>query len=258
MNQLGFPKFEDTTRWKAVQSDAVALLWSLEPGSVNLIATDTAYESLEKHRKVGTTTRLKNSSASSNEWFRIFPNSRFREFFDAAYRAMSRDSHLYFMCDQETMFAAKPAGEAAGFKFWKGIIWDKIVMGMGYHYRAQHEMVMFFEKGKRRLSNLSVTDILPIRALRGNDLYPTEKPSDLFHVLVDQSSSAGELVVDPFMGSGSCGVAAVRTGRRFIGGDLSPKSIARATDRLRIAETTEDNRTAIEVLHGRGSGREEG
>jgi hypothetical protein len=50
------------------------------------------------------------------------------------------------------MFVAKPIGEAAGFHFWKPLVWDKKAMGMGYHYRARYEFVLFFEKGKPKLA----------------------------------------------------------------------------------------------------------
>ena len=61
--------------------DAVAWLKNQPAGSVDLVITDPAYESLEKHRAVGTTTRLKHSKSSSNDWFRVFPNERFGELF---------------------------------------------------------------------------------------------------------------------------------------------------------------------------------
>ena len=54
--------------------DAVEWLRKVPDASVDLVVTDPPYESLEKHRAVGTTTRLKHSKASSNDWFEIFPN----------------------------------------------------------------------------------------------------------------------------------------------------------------------------------------
>ena len=99
--------------------DAVAWLQSLPSESVDLMVTDPAYESLEKHRAVGTTTRLKHSKSSSNDWFAIFPNSRFGELFHEMFRVLRRDTHLYLFCDAETMFVAKPEAERAGFRFWK-------------------------------------------------------------------------------------------------------------------------------------------
>ncbi len=107
------------------QSDAVAYLRTLPAESVDLLATDPAYESLEKHRAVGTTTRLKVSAGSSNPWFSVFPNARFGELFAEVYRVLKRDTHFYLMCDQETAFIAKPIAEEAGFKFWKPLVWDK-------------------------------------------------------------------------------------------------------------------------------------
>src|SRR5690606_29746293 len=70
------------------RTDAIDLLRSLPPESVDLIVTDPAYESLEKHRAIGTTTRLKHSKSSSNDWFSIFPNDRFPELFAEAFRVM--------------------------------------------------------------------------------------------------------------------------------------------------------------------------
>lgn len=214
--------------------DAVSFLKKLSSASVDLVITDPPYESLEKHRKVGTTTRLKNSLSSSNEWFDIFPNARFEELFEEIYRVLKKNSHFYMMCDQETMFAAKPIAESCGFKFWKPIVWDKMKIGMGYHYRARYEFILFFEKGKRKLSNLGTPDVLTVpRVYRG---YPTEKPVALMDILISQSSSEGQIVCDPFMGSGSVGISAIELSRRFWGNDLSEKSVKHTLERLKLLE----------------------
>jgi DNA modification methylase len=115
----------DQPRFQLTQGDAVTWLRTLPAGSVDLVITDPPYESLEKHRAIGTTTRLKHSKASSNDWFEIFPNSRFPDLFTEVYRVLKKDTHFYLFCDPETMFVAKPLAEAAGFKFWKPLIWDK-------------------------------------------------------------------------------------------------------------------------------------
>lgn len=201
------------------KSDAVSWLSTLDTASVDLLITDPPYESLEKHRKIGTTTRLKVSKSSSNQWFEIFPNARFDDLLREIYRVLKNDAHFYLFCDQETMFVIKPIAEKLGFKFWKPIVWDKVCIGMGYHYRARHEYILFFEKGKRKINDLSIPDILTYkRVYRG---YPTEKPVDLLEVLISQSSSEGELVVDPFFGSGSTLIAAINLKRGFKGNDIS-------------------------------------
>lgn len=204
------------------QLDAVEWLKTLPSGSVDLFVTDPPYESLEKHRKIGTTTRLKVSKSSSNEWFSIFPNSRFGELLAEMYRVLKNNRHLYIFCDQETMFRLKPIAEEAGFKFWKPIVWNKMAIGMGYHYRAKYEFVLFFEKGKRKLNNLGIPDILEAkRVMRG---YPTEKPVDLIKILIEQSTIQGESVCDPFFGSGSTLIAAAELDRTFLGTDISPSA----------------------------------
>lgn len=203
--------------------DAVEWLQTLESESVDLIITDLPYESLEKWRKVGTTTRLKQSKSSSNQWFEIFHNERFDELFKEFHRVLKKNSHLYLFSDDETSDHLKRAGNVVGFKFWKRLIWDKILMGMGYHYRAMYEFILFFEKGKRKLNNLGVPDILRVKRIpRG---FPTEKPPELSEIMINQSTQEGDLVVDPFCGSGTTGMAALKLGRKFLGNDLNEEMV---------------------------------
>ena len=211
-------------------ADAVTWLRSLPSESVDLVITDPPYESLEKHRAIGTTTRLKISKASSNQWFAIFPNARFPELFAEVYRVLKPNTHFYLFCDPETAFIAKPIAEAAGFRFWKPLVWDKKTIGMGYHYRSRYEFILFFEKGKRRLKDLAIADILPVARIRNG--YPSEKPVELSEILIRQSSAPGELVVDPFMGSGSVGVAATRLSRDFAGNDIAEAAVDHSRSRL--------------------------
>lgn len=201
------------------KDDAVSWLKTLPDGSVDLVVTDPPYESLEKHRKIGTTTRLKVSNASSNEWFSIFPNDRFDSLLTEIYRVLKKNSHFYIFCDQETMFVLKPIGERVGFKFWKPIVWNKMAIGMGYHYRAKYEFILFFEKGKRKLNSMSIPDVLDFKRIRGG--YPTEKPIELLELLIGQSTVPDDVVVDPFFGSGSALIAALNINRSALGCDIS-------------------------------------
>lgn len=212
------------------QQDAVDWLRSLPDASVDLIVTDPPYESLEKHRRIGTTTRLKNSKASSNVWFQIFPNDRFEDLFIECYRVLKNHRHFYLFCDAETMFVVKPIAELAGFRFWKPIVWDKQKIGMGYHYRSRYEMILFFEKGKRKLNDLSIADVIQYpRIFRG---YPTEKPVPVSEILIRQSTQPGECIVDPFMGSGSIGLAALQQNRDFLGNDMCAEAIEISQTRI--------------------------
>ncbi|MDF4498198.1 site-specific DNA-methyltransferase [Vibrio parahaemolyticus] len=216
--------------------DAITWLRTIESSSVDLVITDPPYESLEKHRKIGTTTRLKNSKSSSNQWFEIFPNERFEELVSEIYRIMKKNSHFYLFCDQETMFVIKPIAESMGFKFWKPIVWDKVSIGMGYHYRARYEFILFFEKGKRKLNNLSIPDILvEKRVWKG---YPTEKPVNLAKTLIEQSSNEQDLVIDPFCGSGFVGQASELLNRNFRGNDLNIEAVKLTKTRINSIRQT--------------------
>ena len=248
---MSLPSFEVCT------GDAVSWLREQPSGSIDLVITDPAYESLEKHRAIGTTTRLKHSKASSNDWFTVFPNERFGELFQEVYRVLRRDTHFYLFCDAETMFVAKPEAEKAGFRFWKPLVWDKRTIGMGYHYRSRYELILFFEKGKRRLNDLGVADIISEpRIHRG---YPAEKPSAVSEVLVAQSSAQGDLVADPFLGSGSVGIAALKLGRRFTGTDINPEATRIAGERLAqfgvARESVEAPRAGGDLIDLMGNGQ---
>src|SRR5260221_5401413 len=138
-------------------------------------------------------------------------------------RVMKMELLFYQFCDPEQLFVEKLIAEAACFMSWKPLIWRKDRLGMGYHYRAIYECILFFEKGKRKLHNLGISDVLDApRILNG---YPAEKPPKLSEVLITQSTEPGLLIVDPFMGSGSVGVAAIRNGRYFLGNDLCAEAI---------------------------------
>ena len=58
--------------------------------------------------------------------------------------------------------------------------------------------------------------------------YPNQKPVEIITPFINAHTAPGDLVVDPFMGGGSTGVAALRSGRRFWGGDISPDAVTNA------------------------------
>lgn len=222
--------------------DCLTWLSTLDSESVDLVVTDPAYESLEKHRlatsKSTGVTKHRGTTPRLVEWFPIFHNGSFPALFREVYRVLRRNSHFYMFCDSETMFVVKPMAEAAGFKFWRPVVWDKKQIGMGYHYRSRCEFILFFEKGKRKLADLGVPDVLEAKRLRSTKtrkVFPTEKPVELSTILISQSSSHGQLVIDPFMGSGSVGVAAMSLGRGFAGCDIDPRAIQEASKRLGVS-----------------------
>ena len=128
--------------------------------------------------------------------------------------------------------------ECAGFSVKSQLVWDKGGGGVGdckSQFLPQHEVVWFATKGRFAFPNRRPLSMLhypkPINTLR---VHPTEKPVGLLASLIRSTTSRGELVVDPFSGSGSCGVACVHEQRRFIGIELDGRYAGRS--RQRIAE----------------------
>lgn len=214
------------------RGDAFQFLKDLPPQSVDLVITDPPYESLELHRGKGTTTRL------VGNWFEPVPNARLPELFSLIYRALKPDRHFYLFCDEYTADVIKAQQEIttardsdggrkckSGFRYWREIVWVKTNKegtkpfgGMGYHYRSSCERVLFFEKGKRKLNDLGIPDVL--MCPRADFKAPAGKPLAVNQTLVTQSTQPGELVLDPFCGSGVVGLAAMKTQRQFWLGDL--------------------------------------
>lgn len=125
-----------------------------------------------------------------------------------------------------------------GFHFIKSLIWNKGNKIMGQYYMSQFEYILFFRKGKGiRINNCGTSDILSVPNTKskdenGKNLHDTEKPVELMQILVENSSKENDIVIDPFMGIGSTGLACVNTNRKFIGIELDNNYYDIAKNRL--------------------------
>jgi site-specific DNA-methyltransferase (adenine-specific) len=165
------------------------------------------------------------------------------------YRVLRPDRHAYIFCDWEASSALTVAGKAAGFRTWTPLVWDKVKIGMGYHYRSQYELILFWEKGRRRLRDLGVSNVVSCPRVHGG--YPTEKPQPVIEVLVRQSAPDEDvqgslfggrrpLVVDPFCGSGTTARAAIACGCDFAGCDVVEEAVALARQGLEVCDGNRD------------------
>jgi 16S rRNA G966 N2-methylase RsmD len=121
--------------------------------------------------------------------------------------------------------------EAIGFK--QMVIWDKGPMGLGWHYRRSYEVVLVGEKGGAACRWFDESDTVE-NVIRPGDYgvakiipaageHPTAKSPALAGLFIRLHTAADHLVLDPFMGGGSTALAALRSGRRFIGIELDPQ-----------------------------------
>lgn len=194
--------------------------------SVDSVITDPPYWTLNKWREVGTTTRLgghrDKEQRDDNKWFQTIDANELWDLMNEIYRILKPNTHAYIFCDDETSDYVKSYANDMEWTKVKRLIWDKINQGMGYTYRCRYEFIVFLQKGKRKLTDLSIPDILTVKKVING--FPTEKPVALMEILIKQSTQVGELVCDPFFGSGSVAVACENLKRKFIGNDISDEA----------------------------------
>lgn len=130
--------------------------------------------------------------------------------------------------------------ESCNFQIINLVVWDKEIFGMGNGFRNQHELILHASKGTPRIFDRSVPNVIGSKRIASSDLHPTEKPVGLLEELVRVCADRGETVLDPFMGSGTTGVAALKNGRRFIGIELDPNYFEVACERIRKAQAQPD------------------
>jgi site-specific DNA-methyltransferase (adenine-specific) len=141
--------------------------------------------------------------------------------------------------------------EALGFK--QMVVWDKGPIGLGWHYRRSYETVLVGQKrggacrwydetkiveNVIRPGNYGIRKIIPSAAD-----HPTPKPSALAAHFIGLHSRPGDLVLDPFMGGASTGVAAIQSGRGFIGIEIEPEFFDLALRRIRAAHSAQKSLT---------------
>lgn len=136
--------------------------------------------------------------------------------------------------------------EAAGLTPKNRIVWAKAHFGSGDltgAFGCQHETIWRAAKGRPRIRGARVGDVwadLWTQCIRPGKTHPFEKPVDLLMKAINSDSDRYDIVLDPFAGSGSSGVAAIRAGRRFIGIEKDPYWFALACERLRAEEHETD------------------
>ena len=167
----------------------------------------------------------------------------FVDFLESSFRLMARHSapaSIHFTAiDWRHVPEMVAAGEAAFTELKNICVWSKPSGGMGALYRSQHELFFVWKSGRGRHRNnielgrngRSRTNVWSypaaagFRHSEGGDLladHPTCKPVALVADAVLDVSKRGEIVIDPFMGSGTTIIAAERVGRVAYGMELDP------------------------------------
>ncbi len=123
----------------------------------------------------------------------------------------------------------------AGWKFHETLVWIKDTMVMGhsdYHY--QHESMMYGWKGKNRFwyAERDQVSTFPVPRPKRSEQHPTMKPPALIQACLKNSTKTGDIVYEPFCGSGSTIVACENLGRLCRAVDIDPGYCAVTLERL--------------------------
>jgi DNA modification methylase len=211
-----------------VLCDAVALLGRLETGSVHLIIADPPY-GVGYHSNYYK--RRNPHAPMTNDWdFQIGP------FVAECARVLAEGGALYLFSRWDVYPLWLPAIASTGLKVKTKIVWVKNNWSAGDlrgSFGNQYEEILFVVKGRhllrgKRWSNVWHFDRVPANRM----LHPTQKPVPLLMRAIQASSDIGDLVVDPFAGSGSTGEADGETGRDWLLGDVDPRMVNIARERL--------------------------
>lgn len=158
------------------------------------------------------------------------------------WRVCGENVALYLFTRWDVLHQWKKAAISAGFRVIQRIIWDKSHWGMGdlRYYGSQTEDILFCCKGipilhwQKREGNIWRT-VSKAYLPEGRFNHPTQKPEKLIERMIDHGSALDDLVFDPFIGSGTTAVAALKLGRRFYGCDINPDYVKLANERIEKA-----------------------
>lgn len=225
----------ENKRVSLFKDDAINFLRSLPHNSVDLIVTDPAYSGMNQKLKLGSGRiigRYKDAGKGDARWFEEFHDTEenYRAFLQECYRVLKNDRHIYIMFDSYSLLTLAPIAREI-FEVKNLLCWDKVNIGLGHYFRRRHEFILFASKGKRPLNSKNIPDVWKIKRVIRSP-YPTQKPVEIFELMMKGSAEKDYVVCDPFLGSGSAAIAAIKSNCKFWGCDISDKSMSFCKDRI--------------------------
>lgn len=157
---------------------------------------------------------------------------KFSEWLPECYRVLKNKTHCYIMISPRRLKELQIACEDVGFKYQNLLVWDKHNAVLNKYYMNAYELILMLRKGEaKNINHLGDSNLISIPGVTGRE-HPTQKPVSLMEVLIGNSTNKGDIVLDPFMGSGTTCVAAKRLGREYIGIEIDEKYYKVAEKRL--------------------------
>ena len=219
---------------KIYKNDAINFLKSLPNDSIDLIVTDPAYSWMNQMLKLWKWKIIWKYSEKWEEWWKRFAEFEDSEenytiFLKECRRVLKNNRHIYIMFDSYSLLSLAPVVRNI-FDVKNIICWDKAHIWLWHYFRRKHEFILFASKGKRNLNSKSIPDIWKVKRISRSD-YPTQKPTEIFKIMIKWSWELWYTVCDPFLWSGSSMIASIKNWCNFIWCDISEKSIEISTKR---------------------------
>lgn len=211
-------------RVRVYRMSAGRLLASLPAGSIDVLVTDPPYTSLDRHGGSG---HLRDWFGGGMSWPQI------GRILALARRKVKPGGVVFVMTNGDGLREAIAALQGAGFTGIRTITWDRRWPGLGSGLRHQTEFILLGRlPGSRPVSGVDIISVAAVGPATAGR-YPTEKPAALGRELARIAGvRRGDLVVDPFCGSGALLVGPFERGATVVGGDISARAVGRAAGRL--------------------------
>ena len=208
--------------------DCLELMKDIPDGSVDMVLTDPPYGmNFQSNYRKNKHEVIENDS--NLDWI--------SDFVSEIYRVSADNSAHYIFCSWHNIDIFKQEFEKK-FRIKNILTWVKNNTSMGDlkgDFAPRTEFILFMHKGRQLIRGKRDSNVLEFKRTR-NELHPSQKPVDMLEYMIEKFSDSGNLIVDPFMGSGSTGVACVNTNRKFIGIEKVDKYFEIAEKRIKDAQ----------------------
>ena len=141
----------------------------------------------------------------------------FKDWMPIVFDKLKQTGHFYCMCNAKNLQNVLNNGTKIGFIIQTVLVWEKGMHTPSQYYLPNIEFIVLFRKGNAKyINNMGTKALINVKGLR-NKAHPSEKPIELMKILIENSSNENDVVLDPFMGLGSTGIACKLSNRNFIG-----------------------------------------
>jgi len=211
-----------------IHGDCLEELSVISDESIDCVLSDPPYGiNYKSNKQKGDTRNGKEVKIREVSYFsEIIGDSQLpTDYIKILFNKLKPNSAIYLFCQWSKWSELESAVQNAGFTVKNMIVINKSNHGMGDikgQYAPKHELLMFAVKGRHILDNSEIgrgKDVFDGKVLYSGAFrhHPNEKPTTWLEPFIHRSCPIGCIVLDPFMGSGSTGVACKNLNRNFIG-----------------------------------------